>query len=71
MYFEKGDIIVTGSKTQRIFAIGTPDEHFEIRGEEVTICWSNSIDLNSKPDITRVLNYIENKYDVDLFNIIL
>lgn len=70
MYFEKGDVVVTGSRTQGIYAIGTPDEHFEVLDGEITVCWSNDINLNSKPTLTRVLNHIENAYGIDLSNII-
>ena len=70
MYFEKGDIIVTGSRTAGIYAIGTPEEHFEVFNGEITTCWSNDIDLNSAPDLCKVINYINNTYGVDLSNII-
>lgn len=70
MRFEKGDVIVTGSKTAGVYAIGTPNEHFEINNGQVTICWSEDIDLNSAPDIVRVMNHILNEYDVDLSQVI-
>lgn len=71
MYFEKGDVVVTGSQTMGIYAIGTPNEHFEINNGQVTICWSTDIDLNSAPDLCRVLNHIENTYGVNLSNVII
>ena len=40
------------------------DEFIEIIGDEVTICQTNDIDLNSYPKVVRVLNYIWNKYGV-------
>ena len=70
MHFEEKDVIVTGSKTQGIYAVGTPTEHFEIYNGEVTICWSDNIDLNSAPSLIKVINYIKNHYDVDISNVI-
>ena len=70
MYFEKGEVVVTGSRTQGIYAIGTPSEHFEVYNGEITRCWSDDIDLNSAPTLCRVLNHIENNYGVDLSNIV-
>lgn len=70
MYFEQGDIIVTGSRTNRAYAIGTPSEHFEVRDGEVIVCWSDDIDLNSAPSLIKVVNYIQNHYGVDIGDII-
>lgn len=70
MYFEKKDVIVTGSRTMNVYVIGTPDEHFEIRDGLVTTCWSKNVDLNSNPDIVRVMNHILDEYDVDLSHVI-
>ena len=70
MRFESRNVIVTGSRTMGIYAIGTPNDHFEIQNGQVVTCWSEDIDLNSAPTLTKVLNYIENHYDVDLSSII-
>lgn len=70
MYFEKGNVIVTGSRTQGIYAIGTPNDHFEIQNGQVVTCWSDDIDLNSAPSLIKVVNYIKNHYGVDIGDII-
>lgn len=70
MHFEEKDVIVTGSRTAGVYAIGTPTEHFEIYNGEVTTCWSEDIDLNSAPTLIKVVNYIKNHYDVDIGDII-
>ena len=70
MHFEKGNVIVTGSRTQGIYAVGTPTEHFEIHNGEVTTCWSEDIDLNSAPSLIKIINYINNHYGVDISNVI-
>ena len=70
MQYEEGNVIVTGSKTIGVYAIGTPEDHFEIQNGQVVVCWSADIDLNSAPDLTKVLNYIANHYGVDLSDVI-
>lgn len=70
MHFEKGDVIVTGSRTMGVYAIGTPNDHFEVQNGEIVVCWSADIDLNSAPSLTKVLNYINNHYNVDLSDVI-
>lgn len=70
MHFEQGDVIVTGSRTNKSYAIGTPSEHFQIYDGEVVTCWSDDIDLNSDPTLVKVINYINNRYNVDLSDII-
>lgn len=70
MRFESRNVIVTGSRTMGIYAIGTPNDHFEIQNGQVVTCWSADIDLNSAPTLIKVLNYILNHYDVDLSSII-
>lgn len=66
MQYEEKDVIVVGSNTHKQFAIGTPDEHFEILNGEVICCLSKDINLNSKPELCRILNHVQNEYDVDL-----
>ena len=46
MQYEEKDIIVVGSNTHKQFAIGTPDEHFEVLNGEVICCLSKDINLN-------------------------
>ena len=70
MQYETKNVIVTGSRTMRIYAIGTPNDHFEIHNDQVVTCWSADTDLNSAPTVTKIINYIINQYDVDLSNII-
>lgn len=66
MKYEEGEVIVIGSNTNKQFAIGTEREHFEILDGEVISCISQDINLNSKPELNRILNHINNKYGVDL-----
>lgn len=70
MKFETKDVIVYGSRSSRHYVVGTPNDHIEIIGDEVTTCWSQNANLNSAPDITKVCNYIKNEYDVDISSII-
>ena len=42
------------------------DEYFVIQGNDVCVCESLDIDLNSKPSVIRVLNHIENAYGVEI-----
>ena len=53
-----------------IYAIGTPNDHFEIQNGQVVTCWSDDIDLNSAPSLIKIINYINNHYGVDISNII-
>lgn len=66
MNYEEGSVIVIGSNTNKQYAIGTEEEHFEILKGEVINCISQDINLNSKPELNKVLNHIYNKYGVDL-----
>lgn len=66
MRYEEKDVLVLGSRKNKQYVIGTPEEHFEISQGEVIVCWSKDINLNSKPELCKVLNHIDNKYGVDL-----
>lgn len=42
------------------------DEYFEIYDNSVQTCESQDIDLNSQPTLTKIINYIENNYGVEI-----